>query len=215
MSKDVFEVYICKFENSVVYIGSGGLNRHKHCKSGVSHVYELNEIHFSSERDKLSVEVVEFFSNKNDSLAYEKDLILLYQPTYNKAILNQSSYNTGAEAYKLLKNLLSEIENYRLTDTTKLKLDLLIREFFSYYRYNRILVLDVPIYTIGTYEKVGKTHLKNFSRFLRDENTTLYAENHYCKVFKNILKDVLGINISEFLVNNHKHHKDRKTHNTA
>ena len=48
MSKDVFEVYICKFENSVVYIGSGGLNRHKHCKSGISHVYELNEIHFQN-----------------------------------------------------------------------------------------------------------------------------------------------------------------------
>ena len=64
MSKDVFEVYICKFEDSVVYIGSGSLNRHKHCASGTSHVYELNEIHFSSERDKLSVEVVEFFNNK-------------------------------------------------------------------------------------------------------------------------------------------------------
>lgn len=210
MSKDVFEVYICKFENSVVYIGSGGLNRHKHCKSGISHVYELNEIHFSSERDKLSVAVVEFFNNKSDSLAYERDLVLLYQPTYNKAILNQSSYNTGAEAYKLLKQMLIEIENHELTGKTKLKLELLIREFFGYYRYNRISVLDIPIYNIGTYKKIDKIHLKNFSRFLRDENTTLYAENHYCKVFKNILKDVLGINISEFLVNNPKHHKNRK-----
>ena len=210
MSKDVFEVYICKFEDSVVYIGSGSLNRHKHCASGTSHVYELNEIHFSSERDKLSVEVVEFFNNKNDSLAYEKDLILMYQPTYNKAILNQSSYNTGAEAYNLLKQMLIEIDNYELTDGAKLKLELLIREFFGYYRYNRISMLDIPIYNIGTYKKVGKIHLKNFSRFLRDEDTTFYAENNYCKVFKNILKDVLDVNISEFLVKNPKHYKNRK-----
>ena len=40
------EVYLCYLEDEIVYIGSGKLNRHKHCNSGTSHVYALNKLRF-------------------------------------------------------------------------------------------------------------------------------------------------------------------------
>ena len=43
----MYEVYICKLGDDTVYIGQGVKGRHKHCISGKSHVYELNEIFFS------------------------------------------------------------------------------------------------------------------------------------------------------------------------
>ena len=47
MSKEnCYEVYICKVDGEIVYIGSGKHGRHKHCTSGCSHVYELNKMHF-------------------------------------------------------------------------------------------------------------------------------------------------------------------------
>ena len=45
MSKH-FEVYICKLDGNIIYIGSGANGRHKHCNSGCSHVYDLNKLHF-------------------------------------------------------------------------------------------------------------------------------------------------------------------------
>ena len=40
----MYEVYICKLGDEVLYVGHGKLGRHFHCNSGTSHVYELNEI---------------------------------------------------------------------------------------------------------------------------------------------------------------------------
>ena len=46
MSKDLYEVYMCKFQDDVLYIGSGKIGRHTHCDSGISNVYGLNRLHF-------------------------------------------------------------------------------------------------------------------------------------------------------------------------
>jgi len=46
MKSEWSEVYLCYLEDEIVYVGSGKLNRHKHCNSGISHVYELNRLHF-------------------------------------------------------------------------------------------------------------------------------------------------------------------------
>ena len=40
-----FEVYLCKLDGKILYIGSGVQGRHKHCNSGCSHVYSLNKLY--------------------------------------------------------------------------------------------------------------------------------------------------------------------------
>lgn len=60
MSK-VYELYHCKYQGEVVYIGQGARGRHRHCNSGTSHVYELNEIYFTEGKDVLDVTVVQEF----------------------------------------------------------------------------------------------------------------------------------------------------------
>ena len=43
----MYEVYICKHNDVIVYIGKGTRGRHKHCISGCSHVFELNKTFFT------------------------------------------------------------------------------------------------------------------------------------------------------------------------
>lgn len=50
----MYEVYVCKLNDEVLYVGQGKLGRHNHCKSGCSHVYELNKLHFLGEKNRGS-----------------------------------------------------------------------------------------------------------------------------------------------------------------
>lgn len=82
--KDTQEVYMVTGENTVCYyVGSGKLGRHKHCLSGVSHVYELNKLHFLSKED-LTVKVVATFATKEEAMQKELELIRHYNPLFNK-----------------------------------------------------------------------------------------------------------------------------------
>ena len=75
-----YEVYVCTLDKDVLYIGSGRLNRHKHCNSGTSHVYELNKLHFEG---KIFDVKLKFFSTKEESLEEEKRLISQHLPRFN------------------------------------------------------------------------------------------------------------------------------------
>ncbi len=70
----LYEVYACYHNDEIVYIGSGKNGRNKHCNSGISQNYDLNKLHFT-DKDNVSVTVIKYFSDKNVSLAYEKDMI--------------------------------------------------------------------------------------------------------------------------------------------
>ena len=58
VSKDLYEVYACKYNGEYVYIGSGKHGRHRHCTSGCSHVYELNKMHFDGTMNDMVVEIL-------------------------------------------------------------------------------------------------------------------------------------------------------------
>lgn len=49
----VYELYHCKYQGEVVYIGQGSRGRHRHCNSGISHVFELNEIYFTEGKEVM------------------------------------------------------------------------------------------------------------------------------------------------------------------
>ena len=96
MSKDLYEVYMCKFQDDVLYIGSGKIGRHTHCDSGISNVYGLNRLHFGGV--ELDVKVLKTFKNQKDSIDEEVRLIKLYSPKFNKV------YNLSTNSHKLNNN---------------------------------------------------------------------------------------------------------------
>ena len=77
-----FEVYLAKDSaGNVVYVGSGVTGRSNHCVSGVSHVYGLNQMHFSKE--DISVEIYKICETKEESLKIEETLIKELAPIFN------------------------------------------------------------------------------------------------------------------------------------
>lgn len=94
MSNKVYEVYICKKDGHIIYIGEGLAGRHEHCTSGVSHVYELNRLHFIG--DVVDVSVVLSGLDKETALQKESSLIKELRPTLNKVGYN---FNLLASRY--------------------------------------------------------------------------------------------------------------------
>lgn len=74
-------------DGEYLYIGSGLPDRYKHVNSGHSHVYDLNKLHFSGCHP--DVKILKEFKSKADSLVYEKEMIALKSPKFNK------TFNTG------------------------------------------------------------------------------------------------------------------------
>ena len=107
MSKDLknYIVYVVRFEDEIVYIGSGIKDRQNHCTSGTSHVYDLNRLHF--EGKVVDVQVVRGNITKQESLVIEKELILLHRPAFNKVYLRDK--NTAIQNANIASNLIKEM----------------------------------------------------------------------------------------------------------
>lgn len=103
MKSEWSEVYLCYLEDEIVYIGSGKLNRHKHCNSGTSHVYELNKLHF--EGVVFDVEVQKYKSRK---IANEKEVELIkkHLPKYNTVYMpKHTSKGDQLEKYRNFRGI--------------------------------------------------------------------------------------------------------------
>lgn len=96
-NKDNYEVYICKHEDDVLYVGQGRLGRHTHCSSGCSHVYGLNRLHFG--KVNFTVEVLSIHETQKEALEEELRLISLHTPKFNKV-------NNDINSHYKLNNLL-------------------------------------------------------------------------------------------------------------
>ena len=112
MSK-YFEVYICKLNGNIIYIGSGAKGRHKHCNSGCSHVYDLNKLHFEGKVFDIQVKK---FNDKQDSINHEKDLILKHKPRFNSVYLSDVRNKKGVESMKLKRMFRQELLKYFTKD---------------------------------------------------------------------------------------------------
>lgn len=90
----MYEVYVCKFEDEVLYVGQGVSGRHNHCTSGISHVYELNKLHFKGV--EVSVDIVHIDMRQEKVLELEKKLIYELQPKFNtvhNVVVKNGSYD--------------------------------------------------------------------------------------------------------------------------
>ena len=112
--KVVYEVYVCIYNDEVLYVGHGKLGRHFHCNSGTSHVYELNKIHFS-DKENIFVRVVRNFEDKNDAMVEEMRLIKNLKPKFN--CVGQNFRELSKEYYELSEKLKSC--NFTCRDTVE------------------------------------------------------------------------------------------------
>ena len=77
-----YEVYVCKYDDVVLYVGQGKVGRHSHCNSGCSHVYGLNRLHFG--KVNFTVEVLSGYETQKEAIEEERRLISLHAPKFNK-----------------------------------------------------------------------------------------------------------------------------------
>jgi hypothetical protein len=75
-------VYAATYNNEIVYVGKGQDNRWLHCTSGVSHVYELNKLHF--EGKEVTVEIIKEDMTADEAFKFERELIEKINPPFNK-----------------------------------------------------------------------------------------------------------------------------------
>lgn len=90
---DNYVVYCCFTEKEVLYVGNGKIGREKHCESGTSHVYKLNEHYFMYKHSfgeekcqKMHTKIVKYFKTKAQAVEFEKNLIKDILPKYNKSV---------------------------------------------------------------------------------------------------------------------------------
>lgn len=109
-----YEVYICVYKGEVVYVGYGTVGRHKHCVSGTSHNYKLNELHFTGERSLLTVSVVAYFDSSAEAKLYESELIKEHNPKFN---ISETAKSKLADQQKSwLENTSDTFRNTKVVD---------------------------------------------------------------------------------------------------
>ena len=124
-------VYQAKYNNRIIYIGSGLPERWKHCTSGTSHNYILNKYHF--EHKVLNVEVLHSNLTKKESLNIELDLIRTYNPEANNMSFKdicmlyeidpEHVKRNKPEDYKLIEAIgITKIKKYNFNSTILKKL---------------------------------------------------------------------------------------------
>lgn len=192
--KELYEVYVCKYKGETVYIGKGKMGRHKHCKSGVSHVIELNEIYFLGDLEDLEVNVVHVFETNAEALAYERDLIICEQPKFNKVYSVNTRSEKGGFAVKVYEKLrLSDSDE--LTSYSRKMYNLLISEFISIYNYKDILDGNITLLSETTCRKLGYKSMQSLVNYVKNRGS--FSEDHYCNVFSNKLRDNFGYSIKD------------------
>ena len=149
--KKAYEVYICKYNGEIVYIGEGALGRHNHCTSGTSHVYELNELRFTGDRNLFTVEV-KYFQTKKIASEIEKELIKIHKPKFNK----KGNGCTSVEDRKLFRGLILEkLNTMRKTQTQKEKLIKCVDEFLEFHTDQMLREEGLLFRKRHIYEKCG------------------------------------------------------------
>ena len=154
MTNGVYEVYVCKYDGVVVYVGQGKCGRHKHCASGCSHVYGLNELHFKGDKSKLEVSV-SVVANKEIALEKESGLIKRYQPKFNKVGVNDDRYDKAQVRSLFRTDFLNLLKEKQVTQGKKVLIKEIFNEFMKYHNHSMLLEEGLAIRGHGKYKTAG------------------------------------------------------------
>lgn len=179
-----YEVYVCRFKGEIVYIGQGAIGRNYHCLSGTSHVYELNKIHFSDEKDLVKVEVVAYFETKTEALKHESNLIADNKPKYNKIMVISDRQDKSNRRNKFRRVFLDNIVGVHKGLNSKDSLVKAFDEFFDFHKDYMLEKEGILLRTESVYKNAGLVQLTRFSRQLRTNKDCQLTTNTYYKFFK-------------------------------
>ena len=180
MKSKVYELYHCKYKGEVVYVGQGVRGRHKHCNSGISHVFELNKIYFTEGDEALFVEVLMQDSNKDVVAKAEEQFILTRKPKFNKALNNNVGRFKNVNDSITLRKMLLDVGEKHLSKKTLEKYNSLVLEMVDYFGYTSIINGNYLIEGKVVYQRLGKHNLRVLARWIRSsEEVTSNQNSHY------------------------------------
>lgn len=179
-----YEVYICRYKNEIVYIGQGRYGRHKHCKSGCSHVYELNKIHFQDNKSKIVVDV-HYGYTKEEAVEKEKYLIDQYKPRFNKVGVSDLRNTLGNRRRKFKEKCLEFIRTKSKSEYCRLSLIKSLDEYMLCHSDDDIFQNGINFLTAIKYETRGCVELPKFSKGLLKEQVMKSSKSF---IFKMALK---------------------------
>lgn len=120
----MYEVYVYKLADNVMYVGEGKKDRHLHITSGVSHVYEANELHFKGESKSLTVEVFPV-DTKEEAVTLEDKLISELHPKWNRKTAkgitgSKETINRWCDTFKCTENVRNKTYLKKVANTKRL-----------------------------------------------------------------------------------------------
>lgn len=175
MSKSLkkFYVYFARgLEGEILYIGQGSGERYKHCLHGTSSNKALNRYFFQNGEDGcITVEIVEYFSSKEESLKYEELCITRLSPPFNRLLnkvntLEHLKCGFKVDFCKLLKKYIKAIE---VGDTITV-------ENISNYSEEHKLLVDVL--GVDKIKSIGFNKTKLFNAY----NLALKFQDHHLEI---------------------------------
>ena len=162
--KKIYEVYVCKHDGVVVYVGQGYYNRHKHCNSGTSHVYELNKLHFQGVVFDVEVTILD---NKDVAVKKEKELIKKYLPKFNKNFMQNGKQIIGKERALFKATWLSHIDNSQSTQARRERLYVVVDEFMMYHTHDMVKEKGLLLRSHWDYETANLRKIASVVKNLR------------------------------------------------
>lgn len=190
VSNKLYEVYLCKYKDEVVYVGQGGYKRHKHCNSGTSHVYELNRLHFSGAVFDVDVKI---FNSKVEAVEREKELIKRYLPKFNRDFMQTDKQMKGAERSLFKATWLSYIDNNeKSTKARREKLHLIVDEFMRYHTHDMIKEEGLLLRGHGIYETANLHRLGSVVKNLRFGKVTGGMPDIFKETLENTYSECFG-----------------------
>ena len=202
-----FEVYFCYYKGQVVYIGKGRKGRHKHCNSGVSHVFELNKIYFTEGADILDVKVIKHCETDKDAMEFEKDSILKFKPKFNTVFTGK---NSRGESAKESRSVRVSMKKFPLDKHPKYKgfnykaYEELVDEFVNHFGYKFDKDEHFKIFGYDHYKHIGADKLRALVRFLRNGHYKL-SKPTYKMAFYDCIEELYGIKLENCLVTRGRH----------
>lgn len=199
----VYELYQCKYNGEVVYVGQGARGRHRHCNSGCSHVYELNKVHFSEGVDALEVNIIQEFSSKIDAENQEVVFIQKNKPKFNKIHNGNNGRNLRVEESKTLKRALLEkpkdFISGELSAVNSEKYISIVNEFYDYFGFKMITDKSFTVFGASHYNTVNLPYLKNLSITLRTQGIVKRKKDNPYILFVKAMYVCCGIDLLEHL----------------
>lgn len=191
----VYELYHCKYKGEVVYVGQGARGRHRHCNSGVSHVFELNKIYFTDGAEALSVEVLMQDKNKDVVVKAEEEYILARKPRFNKVLNNNVSRFKSVNDSITLRKMLLDVGEKNLSKKKLEKYNSLVLEIVDYFGYTSIINGNYLIEGKVIYQRLGKHNLRLLARWIRSSEEVTNNQNSHFYLLRQTLIDCFKYDI--------------------